>query len=70
MPCSELERANLQYNQLAVTYQKVLSQQTAYTATAATLEQQKVCVCVCIIYVYHYVYVAIYIMSTKKKNLF
>ena len=43
VPCAEMDKANQQYNQLVIKYQQLLSQQTAYTATTASVEQLQVC---------------------------
>ena len=40
--CVEMDKANKQYNELAVKYQQLLSQQTAYAANTASLEQLQV----------------------------
>ena len=39
---ADMDKANQQYNQLAIKYQQLLSQQTAYTATTANVDQLQV----------------------------
>lgn len=42
VPVEEMDKANRQYNQLATKYQQLLSQQTSYTANAASVQRLQV----------------------------